>query len=482
MTEISRRHAPRLAPWGEPERFDELRDVPTFDPSLCPAALSPWVHDVTLRMQCAIEFVAVSVIVALGSIIGRRCAIRPKRFDDWIVVANLWGGIVGAPGSLKSPALAEVLFAHRLLEAREWRAFEQQLAEYRQRKKDDPKLDESEPIPRRFTVNDSTVEMLGVLLNQNCYGLLAFRDELMGWLRNLEKQGREGERAFLLEAWNGLNGFTYDRISRGTLRIEAACVSVLGGIQLGPLRQYLADAIAGNAGADGLIQRFQLLVFPDQPSSWQNVDRPPDECARRTVVRVFEKLEALRERQAGGDFSFNDHRGILCVGLRDGAQDYCDDWRSALEHRIRASEDHPVLVAHIAKFRSLLPSLALIFQLTDWAAGLSDRASVSLESVRRAASWCELLEAHARRIYQAGGCMDQTAARLIAVKIRERKLSGPFTARDIYRKQWTGLGDPGVVQSALLELIAAGWLQCIPNEHSRQDHYVNPRVFLKGVK
>ncbi len=48
-------------------------------------------------------------MVALSSVIGRKACVRPKRFDDWQVTPNLWGVIVGRPGVMKSPALAEAL-------------------------------------------------------------------------------------------------------------------------------------------------------------------------------------------------------------------------------------------------------------------------------------------------------------------------------------------------------------------------------------
>src|SRR4030095_6451295 len=76
-------------------------------------------------------------------------------------------------------------------------------------------------IPTRFYTNDSTVEKLGALLNENPAGLLLIRDELAGWLRTLEKPGREGDREFFLEAWNGVGDFYVDRIGRGTLHIPA---------------------------------------------------------------------------------------------------------------------------------------------------------------------------------------------------------------------------------------------------------------------
>lgn len=86
---------------------------------------------------------------------------------------------------------------------------------------------------------------MGELLNRNPRGLLLFRDELVGWLRTLDKEGHESDRAFYLEAWNGQGSFTYDRIGRGTLHIENVTLSVLGGIQPGPLSIYLRATLSG---------------------------------------------------------------------------------------------------------------------------------------------------------------------------------------------------------------------------------------------
>ena len=52
----------------------------------------------------------------------------------------------------------------------------------------------------------------------------------------------------------------------------------------------------------------------------------------------------------------------------------------------------------MAKFRSLMPSLALIFHLIEVADGTAAEA-VTLRSAQLAAQWCDYLETHARRIY-----------------------------------------------------------------------------------
>jgi Protein of unknown function (DUF3987) len=76
------------------------------------------------------------------------------------------------------------------------------------------------PVRRRLIVNDTTVEKLGELLNQNPNGVLIFRDELTGFLRTLDCESHETDRAFYLEAWNGTRRFVHDRIGRGTIDIQ----------------------------------------------------------------------------------------------------------------------------------------------------------------------------------------------------------------------------------------------------------------------
>jgi hypothetical protein len=46
-------------------------------------------------------------------------------------------------------------------------------------------------------------------------------------------------------------------------------------------------------------------------------------------------------------------------------QERFDGWRADLEQRLRAEDDHPVLLSHLAKYRSLMLALALILHVID---------------------------------------------------------------------------------------------------------------------
>ncbi|MGO9607077.1 MAG: DUF3987 domain-containing protein [Candidatus Binataceae bacterium] len=327
-----------------------------------------------------------------------------------------------------------------------------------------------------------TVEKLGETLNQNPSGVLLFRDEIAGFLATMERAGHENDRAFYLEGWNGLGGYTYYRIIRGTLRIEAACVSILGAITPDPLSAYLREAFDGSCD-DGFIQRFQVSVYPDPPPSWRNVDRNPNGEARRRAFEIFQRIVEVGSVSFVGGSPGQPEPEIPTLQFNDEAQGFFDGWREHLERRIRDPDEHPIVIAHLSKFRSLMPSLALIFHRCDT---LQNRtlAPVSLDAAKRAAAWCDYLEPHARGIYHSVTARVDTAVRLLGEKVRARKLPNPFTARDVYRAEWTGLSDTTDVARALEVPEGLAWVageQQNPSANggrSTTRYHVNPKVWV----
>jgi putative DNA primase/helicase len=500
--------------WIDPEPLPTgLLPVPAFCCDLLPEPFAPWIMDIAERMQCPLDYPAVGAIVALASLVGNQISIRPKRHDDWIVVPNLFGAIVGRPGVLKSPALDEVMKPLNRLMVEARKAYEQDLREWeidritaeakRDKLKDEIKkaikndsgmdkeyyraqLEEIEsliePTERRYIINDSTVEKVGELLNRNPRGLLLFRDELTGWLRSLDKEGHESDRAFYLEAWNGKSGFTYDRIGRGTLHIKRVTLSVLGGIQPGPLASYLRHALSGGQGDDGLLQRFQLMVYPDISPDWRNVDHYPDTKDKNKAFEIFRKLGCIDAAQLGAAIP-EEATEIAYLRFDEEAQELFDSWRADLEKDVRRERiEHPALEAHQSKYRSLMPSLALLFHLIDKVDGERETAAVSLDSAAKAAAWCTYLLEHAKRVYGMVANASANQARLLIEKIKSGALKDTFTARDVYRNQWAGLTTASETAEPLSLLEDFGWLRSVavkspPLGGRPTVHYiVNPKV------
>ena len=118
--------------WPEPIPIEvKLPDVMEFDPSLLPAPLRGWVKDVSERMDNAPpDFAAAATVVVAAALLGRKVGIRPKRQDDWTVVPNLWGGLVGPPASMKTPALEQAIKPVKRLAAEAQEAHEKTLKEH----------------------------------------------------------------------------------------------------------------------------------------------------------------------------------------------------------------------------------------------------------------------------------------------------------------------------------------------------------------
>lgn len=482
--------SPSSAGWPQPKPIiAELKPVPAFDAdTLLPEALRAWVVDEAERMPCPPKFVAAAALVALGSIIGTRCAIKPKARDSWLIVPNLWGGIVGDPSAKKSPAWGVALKPLDRLIAKALEEHRAALADYETAKvvfdaqrdaidrrlteaankpsKGDPAAIAQElrthddqapdaPVLRRYKTNDSTVEKLGELLRDNPAGLLVLRDELVGLIATWERKGREGERACFLEAWNGNQSFDTDRIGRGHVPIPNLCVSIFGGIQPDKLTVYLEQAAHALAN-DGMLQRFQVLVYPD-PRRWEWRDRAPDKAARDGAFAVFETLAEF-DPVAWGAAPADEIAKFPWFRLDDEAQAVFIEWSEDLHRKRLPQEEEPIIRQHLAKFDKLFPALALVFHLVEGAAeGI--RGPVTKDAALRAAAWCEFLEAHARRCYGLLKDDGLRAAQALAAKLEYGALEDGFTLRDVRRNQWRHLTADEAIQAALDWLEDVDWLQ-----------------------
>ena len=217
-------HASDPRSWPRPRPIvSPFPAVEAFAPEMLPASIRDYVVDVADRQQAPVDFAAVAAVCGLAAVVGNKVRIRPKQHDDWQVVANQWGALIGRPSAMKTPAMQAALApiyalqdemretwkascteaavdgtlagldakqarkrAQKLLNSGDRDGAKRALADASSDEQDDP------PCPR-LVVNDATVEKLGELLNENPDGLLLVRDELPGFLAKMESEECQGE-------------------------------------------------------------------------------------------------------------------------------------------------------------------------------------------------------------------------------------------------------------------------------------------------
>ena len=444
-----------------------LKTVPKLDLSWLPTSLTPAVQDISDRLQCPPDYLAAAMICSAGAIVGNRVGICPREFDDsWVEHPALWGGIVGSPGSKKSPAISEAFRPSRHLEEQAHQKFQAEYASYAPLKKqyeaDVSRVKKgktfggpfpTEPIApkaERFLVQDTTYEALSIVLKDNPQGVMALADEMTGLISSLDRENQQAARGFYLSGWGGKGSYFCDRVGREGVRLHRYCLSLFGGFQPDVIIPYVKGTQRGNAKNDGLFQRFQVLVWPDPIDRIQIVDRKPD---RSALNRFFKAMVTLKDLDRRSLPAANSANNSLILHFDAKAQSTFNQWLQMLESLLMSDKYDSARQSHFAKYRGMVPALALLFHLLDGHGG-----QVCEDCLCRAVIFARYLKSHADRIYSSASGHDFGTARRLAKRLIAGDLPDGFTASVIHTKNWSGLDSTDAIAAALIVLVDYGWV------------------------
>lgn len=467
--------------WSEPKPLDlTLKKVLTVDDDFLPKVLVNWLRPASKVIGCPFDFLALSAIVMIGSIIGSKLRVKPLVHSDWFVVPNLYGGCVGLPSSKKTPALDETRKPILELQSAARKTYLEQKqifdvdAEFYQKDIGDLKKKSEtaaayrlgitnltkpeEATLRRFEINDVTTPKLGEMLSKNPNGFLQFRDELTGWMKSLEADYDLNARSFFLELWKGAIPYSIARKGDGETEIQSGTLSIIGGIQPSKLLRYISEAYSQD-NADGLPQRF-LFAFPDANKRNAN----PTEAEYFSMRDGFERINAICKTLADYDF-----KGVTVAANGDkfqllkfarSAQSIADEWRNDTEAEAESLqiEDEP-FSSYLYKLPKSCFAVALIFHCLEHINDSSFPDEISEATTLKAIAYTEVLTSHARRVFALGENQIFSLAQTLLGKIKKGDLHQVFTAREVSRKQWSGLKTPDTIRDVLSLLIDYGYLK-----------------------
>jgi hypothetical protein len=452
-----------------------------FPADVLPEPVRAFVLEGARAIGCDPSFVALPVLVALAAAIGNTRRLALKR--GWTEPAILWAAIVGESGTTKSPAIELALGPVRKRQRVAMRRyadamrlhdddvamFERVMRKWNTSKSDDPPPAKPvPPVPERCWADDTTVEALAVLLQQNPRGLLVARDELAGWLGSFDRYtgGKGGDVAKWLEMFGG-RPIMVDRRAGGVLHVPAAWVSVIGGIQPETLRRALGQEYRDN----GLAARLLLAWPPRTPKRWTEADVSPH--VEAAVASVFDRLFTLAPVT---DDAGEDRPALLTLDADAKAE-----WVTFYNRHNRAQADLAGdESAAWSKLEGYAARFALVVHLIRWAADdptLRDPTRVDAASIRAGVALVGWFGDEARRVYRmlAESDDDRDGRRLvewIAAK------GGTVTARDLARGPLEYRGDPERAEKALRDLVAAGVAEWVRDDHGPKGGRPATRVRL----
>lgn len=374
-------------PWDEDIRIEEQRHLARdqltrgtnvaclpiesdFPVDALPETLRRLVYEGARSICCPPDYLGAASLAILGAAIGSNVTLRLT--STWTEKPCLWVAAVGDPGARKTPALKPLMdpvwSRQRELSAENVRAVDEEKRRAKETKGQPTRV----PL-KKVVVNDTTMEALHRTLMDNPNGVLMFKDELTGWVREMGsyKGGLGGDRQAWLSIWAG-QSFSVDRKgSEYELFVSAPFVPIVGGIQ----PDVLGDISGGRD--DGLIDRLLLAHGTAVPAKmiWEGVSEPTLLAYRRLWSQMAE-------------------RGVMkrVIVLTDQAREEYEEWHD----RIASEPVAGVLRGVWAKMPAQCARIALILSQLD----LSDK--VDQATMQRAIHLADYFMGQARRVLVAG--------------------------------------------------------------------------------
>jgi hypothetical protein len=406
--------------------FQDLADLPDpdeFPLDALPINLRRFAREAAASVGCPVDYLGIATLTAASAAIGDTRRIDIKK--DWTEGAAIFGMIVGGPASKKTPAMNLALRPVRERQMvlkteyeRQKEEYESALRDFEKAKKDGPSELRKPDKPKlgRTYVDDTTVERLADVLNENRRGVLLTKDELSGWLGSFDqyKTGKGADRQFWLSVHTNQPVSVDRKSSEEPVLVPRPFVSIVGEIQPEVLPDF------GKDRGDGLIDRF----IPAYPKPWVGrwTDDEISDHVREEYARTLSSLYKLRHANEEDEpFPSRVHMTAEAKEIFVAEYNRLHDELEALGFPQRLRPAWGKLEAYLARF-ALIIAMARVCELgvsndsnvsndSDFREFREFREKVTREDMVGAAKLLAYFKNHVRRVY-TGLYGDSTANRL----------------------------------------------------------------------
>lgn len=244
----------------EPIETDYNKEDLIFPINIFPESIQSYIIECEKTLDNSPDYMGCSLLWLSSVIIGNSIHVEVK--SGWVETCALWIAVVGKPGIGKTPSIKNIIFPLQKANNKEIKEFikkSEKYDAYESLSKDEKKAHEkiNKPTKTQFIANDITLEALVDLHQESKNSVAVFKDELAGWLKDMNKYRTGSDLEFWLSTWSG-QSVNLNRISRKGSFVENPLIPVLGGIQPGIFNSFYTEENKEN----GFMDRM-LLSYPD---------------------------------------------------------------------------------------------------------------------------------------------------------------------------------------------------------------------------
>ena len=274
-----------------------------FPLDIFPDEIQFYIKECAEKLQMNVDYMGCSLLWLISVIVGNTFEVEVKA--GWKEKATVWLALVGQAGIGKTPSIDRMIFPLTKLNNKEIKKYLEARKEYDEFNKLTKKEQKDtygdsytidEPKKSQFIVNDITLEALVDMHQQSDNSVGVFKDELAGWLKDMNKYRAGSDLEFWLSTWSG-KSVNVNRMSRAGSFVDKPFVPVLGGIQPTIFNNLSTEETKENGFLDRL-----LLSYPEAVVEYyvdEEMDYDDIRWYSETITRFFRMVKKRVQREEG---------------------------------------------------------------------------------------------------------------------------------------------------------------------------------------
>lgn len=349
---------------------------PEFPIDVFPQDIQLFINEMNRTLNYNRDFLSISVMYTISVLNGNRHKLRVK--NGWIAPTVFWFVAVGEPGTMKSHPISTVIAPLNQIDKESKRIYDE---EFREWEANDSKG--KKPRFNQLLIGDYTLEALHEVHSYNRRGIGMYKDEIIGFLNDMNKYRKGSDEQFWLESFNN-KSYTVNRVSKEPIRIDDININIIGSIQ--PL---LLSGVAKQYAGNGLVDRFLYTAAEDDIFPMCTDDISPE------WFQWWEDTCKYIHRQC----PYQDETSTIVLPMPD----------ETLQEMIRADlrfvqmqisdEETFEIKNYLSKMKTYLPRFALLLGLMDFFMNDYPELTITPCHMRNAERICHYFIQSARNVF-----------------------------------------------------------------------------------
>ena len=272
-----------------------------FPIDIFPKDIQTYLLECNSKLDSSVEYMGVSLLWLISVCIGNTIDVEVK--NGWNENLSVWISVVGKAGLGKTPSISNIIFPLIKINAKEIKNYIKESEKYEYytnlpKKEKDEHSEVFKPKKTQFIANDITLEALVDLHQESDNSVGVFKDELAGWLKDMNKYREGSDLEFWLSTWSG-KSVNLNRLTRKGSFVEKPFIPVLGGIQPSIFNTFYTDENKDN----GFMDRM-LLCYPDLKIDHYNDSEISEDILKwykEIIISFYDTLKGVITRNEDGD-------------------------------------------------------------------------------------------------------------------------------------------------------------------------------------